>query len=102
MDIIPKLNKIVDKYQAEDVVFIGISTDDPATAMAAAQAAGFKYQVIANGTDIFTNMYISKIPSHVVINGEGQRIATFSKNSPQVLAGLDHTIKKHLKKINGK
>jgi hypothetical protein len=69
--------------------------------MAAAQAAGFKYQIIANGSDIISNMYISKFPSHVVLDEKGQRLATFSKNSPQVLAGLEHTIKKHLKLVKG-
>jgi len=32
---------------------------------------------------------------------EGKRLATFSKNTPQVIAGLEYTIKKHLNLIIG-
>lgn len=103
---IKSLNTIVDSYSSNnDVVFIGLATNDKAQLAGFLKKYPFKYNVVPNAGDLMLlgfgdkqkdGSYFLPFPTHVVIDREGKII---SKTSG--LKGVD-VVKSELAKQFGK
>jgi peroxiredoxin len=65
---IPELNKLVEKYKDQGVIFLGIATNDKEQINAFLQHTSFSYNIIPNSTDIAELYKINTYPSHIVID----------------------------------
>jgi len=70
---IPKLNQLVRDYQGrDDVVFIGISSEEPQTVDSFLDANTFLYEAYIDPSGTLSTMFeVSAIPTHTVIDAKG-------------------------------
>ena len=69
---IPGLNKLVDEFSGQDVVFIGFALDKPEELRGFLKEFSFKYQIVAEASAICSLYGVSVFPTHVIINKQGQ------------------------------
>jgi peroxiredoxin len=69
---IPGLNKLVDEFSGQDVVFIGFALDKPEELRSFLKEFAFKYQIVAEASAIRSLFGVSAFPTHVIINKQGQ------------------------------
>ncbi|MGD2246202.1 MAG: TlpA disulfide reductase family protein [Candidatus Aminicenantes bacterium] len=69
---IPCLNKLVDEFSGQDVVFIGFALDKPEELRSFLKEVAFKYQIVAEASAICSLFGVSAYPTHVIINKQGQ------------------------------
>ena len=77
---IPKLNQMVEAYRGKDVVFLGVTHDNPEKVESYLKAKPFNFEIIPNGFGILLkfadrdsagNLNMG-FPSHFVINQSGE------------------------------
>lgn len=68
----PGLNKLVDEFSGQDVVFIGFALDKPEELRNFLKEVTFKYQIVAEASAITALYGVSAYPTHVIINKQGQ------------------------------
>ncbi len=69
---IPGLNKLVDEFSGQDVVFIGFALDKPEELRSFLKEFAFKYRIVAEASAIRSLYGVSVFPTHVIINKQGQ------------------------------
>jgi peroxiredoxin len=69
---IPGLNKLVDEFSGQDVVFIGFALDKPEELRSFLKEFAFKYRIVAEASAIRSLYGVSVFPTHVIINKLGQ------------------------------
>ena len=69
---IPELNKIVDEFKNEDVVFIAITSGDKEALEEFLRENEFKYRVCIADYSVFLDYKIYAIPQHFLIDREGK------------------------------
>ncbi len=68
----PALNKIVDKYQGDDIVFIGLARSSKKMVKKFLSEHTFKYAVVPEaGNYIRDSLKVRMYPTHVIINAKG-------------------------------
>lgn len=71
----PALNKLVSKYKANDVTFIGITHDLPASAKRFQKRNGYQYEIISLTGDEIRRLNINHgFPSNVLVGRNGKII----------------------------
>lgn len=78
---IPELNKLVEKYKNENVVFLGIAQDDAKQLKQFLKKHPFDYSIVPEGCTIAKDYQTNAFPTHIVIDQNG--VITYNK------AGLD-------------
>jgi peroxiredoxin len=68
----PGLNKLVDEFSGQDVVFISFALDKPEELRNFLKEVAFKYQIVAEASAIRSLFGVSVYPTHVIINKQGQ------------------------------
>lgn len=68
----PDLNQVVNKYDSNDVVFLGITFDSEALVKQFLQSTAFNYTIAANANDVINIYGIQSFPTNMVINQQGQ------------------------------
>ncbi len=95
---IPKLNKLVEKYGSENIVFLGLSTNMPEKALAISEREKFLYQIVPMAKPIAEKYWVYAYPTHFVFDTEGNRVASFTGNAPKVVEELEQAIVEELEK----
>lgn len=67
----PLLNKLVDEFGKKEVVFIGFAMDKENQLKNFFKSHTFKFQIVANAMDIAKLFKASALPTHFIINKEG-------------------------------
>lgn len=94
----PDLNKLVELYKGQDVVFLGIATNNEARLKEFLKKNEFNYKIIANGMKTATDYGVKAYPTHVIIDQES-KIAHLSVGvGPETIEGLKKSINELLKK----
>jgi len=65
---IPELNKLVEKFKDQGVIFLGIATNDKEQIYSFLQHTSFLYNIIPKGSDIADLYKINTYPCHIVID----------------------------------
>jgi len=68
---IPGLNKLVEEFKPEEVVFIGFALDDESHLREFLKKTPFKYKIVAGSSSIVKQYGASAYPTHVLINKQG-------------------------------
>jgi peroxiredoxin len=68
---IPGLNKLVEEFKPEEVVFIGFALDDESHLREFLEKTPFKYRIVARSSSIAKQYGASAYPTHVFINKQG-------------------------------
>lgn len=77
---IPKLNRLVEQYRGKDVVFLGLTMDNPSKVEAYLQKTPFKFEILPNSFGVFMQ-YADKdtkgnvnmgFPAHFLVNQQGE------------------------------
>lgn len=85
----PELNKIVDKYQNEDIQFISLALDEAPELKKFLENQEFKYAVLPNQDELIqTKLKLNAYPTHLVVNKTGKIEKVFSKGS-ELIAYLE-------------
>jgi peroxiredoxin len=78
----PDLNKLVDSYRGQDVVFLAIALDTAEMIRSFLQESSFKYEIVPNGQAASDAFGVAVYPTHVLIDKAG-RIAHFLTGSAE-------------------
>jgi len=80
---IPGLNKLVDDFKSEEIVFIGFALDDEGRLREFLKKTPFKYKIVAGSSSIVKQYGVSAYPTHVLINKQGQIEFTITGGDPE-------------------
>lgn len=67
----PGLNKLVEEFKPDEVVFIGFALDDESHLREFLKKTPFKYRIVAGSSSIAKQYVASAYPTHVFINKQG-------------------------------
>ncbi|HKJ48051.1 MAG TPA: TlpA disulfide reductase family protein [Christiangramia sp.] len=88
----PVLNKVVDKYQKEDVQFISLALDKAPQLKTFLESQEFKYTVLPEQKDLIQNeLKLNAYPTHLVIDKSGKIEKVFSKGTDLIAYLENHT-----------
>jgi peroxiredoxin len=79
----PGLNKLVEDFKSEEIVFIGFALDDEGRLREFLKKTPFKYKIVAGSSSIVKQYGVSAYPTHVLINKQGQIEFTMTGGSPE-------------------
>ncbi len=96
LEEIPELNKMVEKYQDQDVIFMALCLENAESAQKVLNKHNFKYDHFVNAREIAHNYNIFLYPGHVVIDKKGGLMLTNSGNTASLLEKIDHLIQEGL------
>ena len=93
----PELNKLVDKFKGEDVVFLGFATNDKSKIESFLKTKTFNYNIIAGSGEIANSYTVKAFPTHLIIDKNS--IVTYSSVGlgPNTLKEIESTIELLLK-----
>ena len=93
----PELNKLVDKFKGEDVVFLGFATNDKSKIESFLKSKTFNYNIIAGSGEIANSYTVKAFPTHLIIDKNS--IVTYSTVGlgPNTLKELESTIEALIK-----
>ncbi|MFT3843656.1 MAG: TlpA disulfide reductase family protein [Lacibacter sp.] len=94
---IPQLNKAVQEYRGDDVVFIAVALDEFAELENFLKTTFFSYNIIDDGRWFAQKNGVTSFPTHVVINKEGRIVYHTSGLSAGTVPWLKKTINEELK-----
>ena len=89
---IPDLNKLVEKYQGKDVVFLAIANNDKAKIQKFLEKQPYNYNLIAGNVKVANDYGIMAFPTHIIIDKNS--IVAFSATGlgPTTLSDIDKLI----------
>jgi len=67
----PELNKLVERYKDDEVVFIAFSSDQRMRLNEFFKKKAFDYNQVSDARDLFKKFGIKVLPTHVIINSKG-------------------------------
>ena len=79
----PGLNKLVEDFKSEEIVFIGFALDDEGRLREFLKITPFKYKIVAGSSSIVKQYGVSVYPTHVLINKQGQIEFTLTGGDPK-------------------
>jgi thiol-disulfide isomerase/thioredoxin len=79
---IPGLNKLVEDYKDNDVVFLALANDKPEALNKFLEKTRFTYQIIPSAREIATQYNVSGFPTYVVIGKDGKVTQSMVGGSP--------------------
>ncbi len=91
---IPELNLLVDAYRGEEVVFLGMSTDDAAKTQRFLNRIPFKYNIVPNSKSLADQFLVFGYPTHIVIDKAGRTMDVFASSGTGIYQKLDKAIRK--------
>ncbi len=94
---IPELNKLVQQFSGDDVLFIALGLDSEDETREALEEHPFAYEVVPSTQDLQQKLGIHSYPTHLVFGLDGRCTAVFSGYSPGMGDLLAHEIEKVLK-----
>ena len=80
---IPGLNKLVEVFKLEEVVFIGFALDEESRLREFLKKTPFHYKIVAGSSSITKQYGVSAYPTHVLINKQGQIEFFMTGGSPE-------------------
>ena len=93
----PGLNKLVEEFKSEGVVFIGFALDDESHLREFLKKTPFNYMIIAGSSSIAKQYGASAYPIHIIINKQGLVEFTITGGSPDIQENLRPLIRGLLK-----
>jgi len=94
---IPDLNKLVEKYEGEEVVFLGLAINKTQKLNSFLTKKEFKYKIIPESMDVINSYEITSYPAHIVINQSSKVVFSATGLGSNTIGDLEKTIKKLLK-----
>ena len=93
----PELNKLVEKFQGKDVVFLGFATNDKSKIESFLKTKTFNYNIIAGSGEIANSYTVKAFPTHLIIDKNS--IVTYSAVGlgPNTLKEIESTIEALIK-----
>ena len=67
----PELNRIVDKYRGEPVLFLAPTRDDKETVTALLNTNIFKYKILVDANPLIEKLGLTTFPFHMVVGKDG-------------------------------
>ncbi|MEY3342956.1 MAG: hypothetical protein RL090_640 [Bacteroidota bacterium] len=88
----PDLNKLVQKYEGKDVVFLGIATNKEPQLKEFLSKTKFQYNIVANGKNTSNAFGVEAYPTHIIID-QNSNVAHIALGAgPDIVEVLDEKI----------
>lgn len=94
----PNLNELVEKYGADNVVFLAPTFNSKSQVEKFLTTKVFDYQIVPDAQAVISQYTISSFPTHVVINQEGKVVFAAAALSPTTIQRIDDAIEELLGK----
>ncbi len=89
----PELNKLVEKYTGQNVVFIVISNDQKGKIQKFLEQKEFKYIQVADANVLFKDYEVKVLPTHIIINRDGSVYNRMIGGGKDIFELLDNQIR---------
>ncbi len=89
---IPELNKLVEKYNREDVVFLGVSHNSKSQVDKFLKTKAFNYHIIADNQELAELYQVLSYPTHVIIDKNSKVAYLVNGYGPTTISELDEKI----------
>lgn len=93
----PELNKLVDSYKNQDVVFLGFALDPKPKIDSFLKKMSFSYAIIPNSKKIVDNYKVSSFPTNIIINQNSKIVYSASGLTPSTIDEMAETIENLIK-----
>jgi len=88
----PDLNELVEKYEKEDVVFLGFCLDSKSTLEPFLKENPFSYHVIPSAGKTAQDYGLASYPSHIIIDKQSKIVYSTAGLSPNTVKEIDENI----------
>ena len=88
----PYLNKIVDKYKDEDVVFLAVTFDKDEDVEKFLKKKDFNYTHAAGEMELIRDMGVQSFPTNLIIDQQGEIVFSHNGFSEALMPEIDKTI----------
>lgn len=85
----PELNKLVEKYKKEPVIFLAPALDEKSTLIDFLKATAYNYKVLPESTSLVKNLEIRGFPTHLILNHKGEIEEMIVGAAPDIYLKLD-------------
>lgn len=85
----PELNRLVDKYSREGIIFIAPALDDTEKLRKFFKSNKFDYRILVEADDFAKALEIPAYPTHVLVDNTGNIYEIFSGTNAQIYERLD-------------
>ena len=93
----PELNKMVDQFKNEDVLFLAPTFDDSATVRRFLTRFDFDYEIITDEKELCLEMNVRSFPTHFIVDRKGIVEKVTIGYSARTVGMLRKTVKKLLR-----
>lgn len=92
----PELNKLTEKFNQQEVVFLGLATNDENKIRNFLKSREFKYNLVPNTKAIADTYQVFGFPTHVIIDKQGKIKLYITGLGPTTIADLEKGITSEL------
>jgi peroxiredoxin len=97
---IPELNKLVDKYESQGVVFFAPSLDKASSLSTFAAKTEFKYMILPEAENLAKEVGVKMYPTHILLDREGYIKEVLVGGSDDIYTRLEVLIQKTITSKN--
>jgi len=95
---IPELNELVEKYENENVVFLGFAKNDTSKLVSFLENKKFLYNIIPNSTKVIDDYNVFSYPTHIIIDQDAKVSFLSSGLGPTTIHDIENNIQHLLEK----
>ena len=95
---IPELNELVEKYENENVVFLGFAKNDTSKLTSFLENKKFLYNIIPNSTKVIDDYNVFSYPTHIIIDQDAKVSFLSSGLGPTTIHDIENNIQHLLEK----
>lgn len=89
----PDLNKIVEHYKDEDIVFLGFAINDKSAIDSFLEKKEFKYNIVPDSKEVINSYGINSFPTHIIIDKNSKITFSVSGLGPTTINDIEKEIK---------
>lgn len=94
----PELNKLVENYINEDVIFLGFAMNKKSKLESFLKKTDFSYTIISESEKVVTDYKVTGFPTHIIVDKDSKIVFSTSGLGPTTIAGNEKTIEQLIKK----
>jgi thiol-disulfide isomerase/thioredoxin len=94
----PELNKLVENYKNEDVIFLGFAMNKKSKLKSFLKKTDFSYTIIPDSEKVVTDYKVTGFPTHIIVDKDSKIVFSTSGLGPTTIADIEKTIEQLIKK----
>ena len=94
----PELNRLVEKYKTQDVVFLGFAMNDKSKIDLFLKKKNFAYKLIPKSQKVINDYKVKAYPTHIIIDKNSKIVYSATGFGSNTISSIEKTIEKLIEK----